>query len=162
MNYSKQRGFATLYLYAGAAIAFVVLLGLVKLQTERLRLATAQHKTFVEQIETQGKAAQERIRLEKDRQNRLEREIQNEYKSRLAAVSAAYDKLRKSGSGIGSVPPLSAAATSSQTCPGSDIAGILERVEKGVLGVLEKGDSEITKFWLLWKRDSELAEKQVK
>ncbi len=83
------------------------------------------------------------------RQEKAAKDAQNTLEKRLGYLHDAYRGLREARSG--GMPRLSDAAPSISACPQPDLARLLERMEAGVLGVLEKGDGELIKYQTLWE-----------
>lgn len=156
---NRQAGF--LSITGCLVIAIALLMMVVAVQTARLKAEKAAFKTFVVKTDAEGKAAQrEADRLKRERNNitaNLEKEHAKEYKElsdKYAAARADLGRVRNGGAGSGETKPLSAAAVT-LACPDrqADAARRLERLEAGVLGLLERGDKAILrtigcKVWL--------------
>lgn len=100
-----QRGF--LSITSGLAITIAVLAGLLYLQTERLRLAKAQHATFVSQIDAIGKAqaAIVKAKIAQDKATKEALDVKNQEVKRITADNVRL--MRESrNSGGGKLPAI--------------------------------------------------------
>jgi hypothetical protein len=133
----------------------------IGIQEVRIRWVKSDFQTYQLNIEKQvadnkTKAALETARMAQNASDSLQA-----LQTRLDRVNRAYSLLRKRG-GSPAVPALSSAAPDLSSCPGNDgkpdaLAKSLERVEEGILGVLEEGDRELSKYVELWKLEQQNA-----
>jgi hypothetical protein len=82
------------------------------------------------------------------RHQRDARTAQNDLKTRLSHINDAYSRLRDSAARM---PSLAATVSGASACPEPQLAGTLERLETGVIGILERGDKELAKYQTLWE-----------
>lgn len=147
----RQRGQILLY-----AIAAIVILGILSGIAYEIR-ESGKDAIRLEWGEANRKQT-ERNQIEAAARNLItdKREAENatNYATLDARYRAALRGLRKPATGDGAAKPLSQAA-GLIACPSgqADVAGRLERLEEGVLGLLERGDRAIArtitcKAWL--------------
>lgn len=152
----RQAGFV-LYAALGALLVISLLGIALKVQTARLDASKAKYEAFVTQVKAAGEIAQAKADREKANRKAItasqEKENAKKYND-LSDKYAAARRLLNSRAGSGETKPLSAAA-SIIACPDrqADAAGRLERLEAGILNIIERGDKAILrtidcKAWL--------------
>ena len=124
-------------------------------QEVRVRWIKSDFETYRVNIEKAVADNKTKAALETARMAQNASESLQALQTRLDRLNRAYSVLRKRGSAP-AVPALSSAAPDLSSCPGNDgkpdaLAKSLERVEEGVLGILEEGDRELSKYVELWK-----------
>ena len=137
------------FLYKWIAIgAVILLLGIgLKIQTARLDAVKKEYAEFVAKVKAIGEAQEAKNKAEEEQRNTISKRKEVDYGKRIKDLSAKYADARRlldANSGSSQVGPLSAAA-SIISCPDrqADTAGRLERLESGVLAILERGDKAI-------------------
>lgn len=144
----KQSGFilpSPTMLLAGVLAAACLALAI---QTWRLDASQKEHITFVAGVKALGEAAE--VARKKDIEDRavISTKKETDHGQRIATLDAKYRaaliRLRDKHPGSGEAKPLSSAATELNCANGqSDITGGLDRLEIGILALLERGDRAI-------------------
>lgn len=148
-----------LYGLIALAVALVGMGIAIKVQSSRLASCRQEYELFKVQVEAIGKAQIAANKLEALRREGIVKGALYDYQKRLGGLAADYQRVRADIAGRGSVSALSNAAPA--ICAGTDpdTAGILARMEAGILGILETGDAEIAKYRALWQVNQETAAK---
>lgn len=134
---------------AAGAIILVMGIGL-KIQTSRLHAVQDEFSAFKTKTKAEGDAAKVDAKRQMDERTSASKQREQENAKRYADLDARYAdarrRLRDRDPGGGEAKPLSAAAGIAH-CPGgqADIAGGLDRLEGGILALLERGDRAITR-----------------
>lgn len=156
----KQSGIISLTLIlviviAVAGIAAIAAFKMWRGEVEDHAKTAGQYAVFKEETKRLGEKAEAEKIMVLAEQKRISDESSKLLEDRFADLSTRYAGLRgKPDPRRRDVPRLSEAAAAIPTCPGpetTDVAGLLDRLESGILGILEKGDREIAKYMELWQ-----------
>lgn len=116
-------------------------------QTKRLDSCKREYAEFVAKVKAIGEAQEAKNKLEEAQRNAISKQKEAAYGQRIKDLSTRYADARRlldANTGGGQTSSLSSAATII-SCPDrqADTAGRLERLESGVLALLERGDKAI-------------------
>lgn len=140
-----------LYAALGVAIVIALLSVAVYVQTERLRAVKAEYGAFVAQTKAIGEAAEAKRQQDIKDRAAISAKQESDHVVRYSSLDAKYRaalavarRVPNANSGSSQAKPLSDAAAVI-SCPDrqADTAGRLERLEVGVLALLDRGNKAI-------------------
>ncbi len=105
----KNKGFINLsltgYVALGALAVALTVSGYAYIQTKRLEACKAEFQAFKSEVERLGKEAQEKVKREIERQEKVTKDVSTDYEKRLNYLRDTYNRLRDSRSGgVPSIP----------------------------------------------------------
>lgn len=155
----SQRGFAlTGYLALAGAVVFLLMFAAIKVQSSRLAVCKADHKTFVAQTKAAGDAQEARTKAEIGRQASLlkQSEVQNAKLS--AGLATANQRLRDERASRRLVPaaPEGSKRPDLACFDRAELDATLRRFAESVAGLTEQGDQNTLRLKLSrdWAADA--------